>query len=224
MSNLDGIHPDEVLAALVEKCTRQQKIKNLQMLHALCGAQHSGSRDFSLASIGRLWEVGGGIKARALYNAPSADYRTLIQAWEKHSGPSTKPAKASGQVAASATPFLARIEDPALRALAHAALIERDKLRAEVNLLKSVTVLNLDRSPVLPGPLNQSRSGVPVAGGSASAALTSSEREALERAISPMFLNDQGWSEGPNGEILNDRGRRIFEAGFTRAIRKVLDR
>lgn len=224
MSNADGIHPEEVLAALSAKCRRQQKVKNLQTLHALCGAQYSGSKDFSISSIGRLWEVSGGIKARALYNAPSEDYRTLIKAWEKHSGPLTKPAKSSGQAAASSAPFLARIEDPALRALAHAALIERDKLRAEVNLLKSVTVLNLDRSPALPSPMNQSRGGVPVVGSSAITALMSSEREALEQAISPVFLNDQGWSEGPNGEILNDRGRRIFEAGFTRAIRKVLGR
>lgn len=222
MSNADAVHPDDVLEALIAGCTRQQKVQNLKLLHALCGAQHSGSKDFSLAVIGRLWEAGGGIKARALYNAPSDDYRTLIKAWEAYSGPAVKAAKPSGQVAASSTPFLARIEDPAVRALAHAALIERDKLRAEVNLLKSLTVLNLDRAPALASPASRSKTGVLAVGSGTSAALTPSERDALERAISPLFLSDQGWSEGANGEVQNERGRRIFEAGFVRAIRKVL--
>jgi len=52
--------------------------------------------------------------------------------------------------------------------------------------------------------------------------LTSSEREALERAIAADFLEDQGWVEGRSGEVLNERGRRLFESGFTRAIRKIL--
>ena len=222
MNDATSIHPSEVLEALIAKSSRQQKVKNLQLLNTLCAAQHSGSKDYSLSTIGRLWEAAGGIKSRALYNAPSEDYRTLIQAWEKHAGPISKQVKPSVQVSASATPFLARIEDPALRALAHAALIERDKLKAEVNLLKSLTVLNLDRSPALPSPINQTKTGVSLLGESPQFILSASERDALEKAISPAFFEDEGWSEGVNGEVMNERGRRIFESGFTRAIRKLL--
>lgn len=211
-------HPDEVLEALLLRCTREQKRQNLRRLHELCAAQRVGTRDFSFSVIGRLWEAAGGIKARALYNAPSEDYRTLIQAWEKHSGPvAVRTVEPKGNVSHG---FLTRIEDPAIRALVQGALLERDKLRAEVNLLKSLTHLQLDRSPAIPAP------SLVVTSAHSSAAtklsLTPSEREALERALSSEFFEDQGWTEGRSGEVLNDRGRRLFEPGFTRAIRKML--
>jgi hypothetical protein len=54
------------------------------------------------------------------------------------------------------------------------------------------------------------------------AQLTASEREALQKAVSLQFLEEQGWREGSHGEILNDKGRTFFEVGYTKAIRKVL--
>lgn len=213
-------HPDDVLEALLEGSMREQKRENLRRLHALCAAQHAGTKDFSLPVIGKLWEATGGIKARALYNAPSGDYRTLIQAWQRHSGP--VEVRAAEPKSKASHEFLARIDDPAIRALVQGALIERDRLRAEVNLLKSVTHLKLDRSPLLPSPLPPAPPLLsPTA---ANLALTVSEREALEGAVSPEFLSDQGWTEGRSGEVLNDKGRRLFEPGYTRAIRKVLAR
>lgn len=218
MSN-SAPHPDDVFNALVEGCSREQKRINLKRLHDLCAAQHAGTKDFSLPVIGKLWEATGGIKARALYNAPSEDYRTLIKAWEQFSGP-VKPRTDEAKLKASHE-FIARIDDPAIRALVHRALIDRDRLRAEVNLLKSLTHINLDHSPSTPDivvtpPPDDLSSQVPTL------VLTPSEREALERAISADFLSDQGWTEGRSGEVLNDKGRRLFEPGFTRAIRKVL--
>jgi len=139
------LHPDDVLEALLKGCSREQKRTNLKQLHALCAAQHAGTKDFSLPVIGKLWEATGGIKARALYNAPSEDYRTLIQAWQRYAGPA-KALTEEARVKAGHE-FIARIDDPAIKALVHRAIIERDKLRAEVNLLKSLTHLNLDRSP-----------------------------------------------------------------------------
>lgn len=56
-----------------------------------------------------------------------------------------------------------------------------------------------------------------------SAQLTPSEREALQKAISPNYSEDRGLREGSHGETVNERGRTVFEVGFTRAIRKVLD-
>ncbi|MBN8504487.1 MAG: alpha/beta hydrolase [Burkholderiales bacterium] len=218
MSKREATHPDDVLDALLQGCAREQKRQNLRRLHELCAAQHAGSKDFSLPVIGKLWEAAGGIKARALYNAPSEDYRTLIQAWETHAGPvEVRAVEPKGKASHS---FLTRIDDPAIRALVQGALIERDKLQAEVNLLKSLTQLNLDRSPALPNPV-PSHSPM-LAPPDSTAKLTPSEREALERAISSDFLSDQGWSEGRSGEVMNEKGRRIFESGFTRAIRKVL--
>lgn len=225
MSKNNALNPNDVLDALRATSTRRQKVSNLELLHELCAAQQAGSRDFSLPTIGRLWEAAGGIKARALYNAASADYRTLIAAWEKHSGPA--PRKDAEPKGAKQSAFLEKIEDPAVRALVQGALIERDKLQAEVNLLKSATMLQLDRSPpMLAGPATTQVGPLsPVLPSpTAAPALTTSEREALEHAVSPVFLEDQGWTEKRSGEVVNDKGRRIFEAGFTKAIRKVLAR
>ena len=55
-----------------------------------------------------------------------------------------------------------------------------------------------------------------------SAQLTPSEREALQKAVTADYLEERGLREGSHGEILNDRGRMLFEVGFARAIRKVL--
>ncbi|MCY0852813.1 gamma-mobile-trio protein GmtX [Cupriavidus sp. D39] len=54
------------------------------------------------------------------------------------------------------------------------------------------------------------------------AQLTPSEREALQKAVSADFLEERGLREGSHGEIVNARGRTVFEVGFARAIRKVL--
>lgn len=54
------------------------------------------------------------------------------------------------------------------------------------------------------------------------ARLTDSERRALEKAVSAAFLQGEGWTEGPHGEIRNARGRNVFDVGFSTAIRKVV--
>lgn len=218
MSN--GVHPDDVLQALLKKSLRSQKEANLRKLHEVCAVQQAGSKDFSLPAIGRLWEAAGGIKARALYNAPSEDYRTLIQAWTDFSGPveaAPAPVKESRRYG-----FLSRIEDPAVRALVQGIVIERDKLENEVNLLKSLSTLTINRAPSLAAtPPASAPALLPVA--TSPAALTESERAALERAISPDFLDGEGWVESKSGAVKKENGRTIFDPGFTKAIRKVLD-
>ncbi|WP_373888187.1 gamma-mobile-trio protein GmtX [Massilia sp. Root351] len=47
-------------------------------------------------------------------------------------------------------------------------------------------------------------------------------RHCSGRAISAEFLTQEGWSEGANGEILNSRGRKLFDIGFINAIKKTL--
>lgn len=214
------ILPNDVLQALLKKSSRSQKEANLRKLHEVCAVQHAGSKDFTVPTIGRLWETAGGIKARALYNAASDDYRTLIKAWTDFSGPVKvlpTPDKESRRYG-----FLARIEDPAVRALVQGVVIERDKLEGEVNLLKSLSTITINRAPALPTPPAASAPALhpaPVP----SASLTVSERAALERAISPDFLDGEGWVEANNGAVKKENGRTIFDPGFTKAIRKVLD-
>ncbi len=88
MNPTTDIHPDAVLESLLAKAERSNRRNNLTRMHELCRKQHeAGSRDFSLSAIGRLAEAEGIMKGRALYNARSADYKALIEAWGAFAGP-----------------------------------------------------------------------------------------------------------------------------------------
>lgn len=212
------IHPNEVLEFLLAIGARSQRQGNLARLHEICRKQHSeGSRDFSLPTIGRLCEKQGVMRSRTLYNAASKDYVTLINAWATYAGPSTpKPPKML-----ASHDYLVRIEDPAIRSIMQAIIAERDKLKAQLNTLKSNSHVIVDRRPL--GASVVTKPGTdPLTVLVMNAQLTASERTALQKAISPEFLEHQGWREGSHGDILNDRGRTLFDMGFARAIRKVL--
>ncbi|NYG31468.1 alpha/beta hydrolase [Sphaerotilus montanus] len=218
MNGMTDIHPDAVLASLLDKGSRSNRRANLTKMHELCRRQHAaGSRDFSLPAIGRLAEAEGILKGRALYNAPSADYRALIEAWAAYAGPAMpKPPKTL-----ASHEYLMRIDDPAIRSIMQAIITERDKLKAQLNVLKAHTQVTVDRRPL--GVTVSAAPGVqPVGVLALSAQLTPSEREALQKAVSADYLEERGLKEGSHGEIVNERGRTVFEVGFARAVRKVL--
>ena len=220
LATVTDVHPDSVLEALLAKGGRSQRLSNLRKVHDICRRQHAGSKDYSTANIGRICEAEGVLKGRALYNAASADYVSLIAAWAAYGGVDRAPRAPSPQPLASHE-FLMRIEDPAIRSIMQATIVERDKLRAQLNMVKAKTVVTVDRRP-LGASVVPSNNGHMVAVLTTDAQLTDSEREALEQAISPDFLRDQGWQEGVRGEIMTDKGRTIFNVGYARAIRKVL--
>lgn len=219
MIDSTDIHPDAILDSLLAKGGRAQRRSNLVKVNELCRRRHQmGERDFTIPAIGRLIESEGIMKGRALYNAPSADYRALIEAWSAYAGP---PVSKQPKALASSE-FLMRIDDPAIRSIMQATITERDKLRAQLSVLKAHTQVVVDRRPLaLSTPAvapSQPSTGpsIPM--------LTPSEREALSRAISPDYLAERGLREGSHGEIMNERGRTIFEVGFARGIRKLLNR
>lgn len=117
--------------------------------------------------------------------------------------------------------YLMRIEDPAIRSIMQIIIAERDKLKAQINVLKANTQVTVDRRPagatILAAPEMRQ-----VAVLALSAQLTPSEREALQKSVSPDYLEERGLREGSHGEIVNLRGRTIFEVSFARAIRKIL--
>ncbi len=219
MSTTTQGHPDALLASLLAKGARSQRQGNLAKLHEICRLQHeNGSRVFSIPSIGRLCEAQGILKGRALYNAASADYRILIEAWAAYVGPSVPPPRKT----LASHEYLMRIDDPAIRSIMQSVIAERDRLKAQLNVLKAHTQVTIDRRPRGASVVSYP-SAEQIARVSMTAQLTPSERDSLRKAASPQFLEEQGWREGSHGEILNDRGRTLFEVGFTRAIRKVLD-
>ena len=217
------VHPDEVLKALLEKGHRSHKVAKLKAVQEICAAQYNAQnhalRDFTLASIGRLCEAKDVIKARMLYNASSADYVTLITAWAAFSGPSSvKPPKREPAVPSSHA-YLMRIEDPAIRSIMQAIISERDKLKQQVNILKSQTKVVINQQP-LGATLAKSSKNVILL--EVNARLTDSERTALRKAVSKEFLDDEGLSLGADGEVLAN-GRMLYDPGYYGAIRKVLD-
>lgn len=218
MNGMTDIHPDAVLASLLEKGSRSNRRANLTKIHELCRKQHAeGSRDFTLPAIGRLAEAEGILKGRALYNAPSADYRALIEVWAVYAGPAApKPPKTL-----ASHDYLLRIDDPAIRSIMQAIVAERDKLKAQLNVLKAHTQVTVDRRP-LGSTVSSTPGAQPVVMLALSAQLTPSERDALQKAVSASYLEERGMKEGSHGEIVNERGRTVFEVGFARAIRKVL--
>jgi hypothetical protein len=99
-------------------------------------------------------------------------------------------------------------------------IAERDRLRGEVKLLRENAHVVVDRR-ILPGHINITPTGEVIQVVS-SAGLSETEKRALGRAISPEFFSHEGWSEGSNGEILNSRGRKLFDIGFINGIKKII--
>lgn len=216
-------HPDEVLKAILAKGNRSDKDNKLRKLHELCSLEYSrhsqGARDLSIANMARVAESHGLFKARTIYNKQSNDYSALIKAWEAYNGPKESKLVKEQTAPAGKHAFLKKIDDPAIRTLCHMALIERDKIRAELNMLKSQTQVIVDMRP-LGAEIAKGASNVAVI--EMAAQLTDSERNALIAAIDTKALAQRKWRIGDTGEILDQHDRFIFFPGFTTAIAKIL--
>lgn len=203
--------PEAIFAQLAQLTQDPRKIKNLRLLHEICEVQHRSSKDFTIGTVGRLSEAAGGLSRRAFYNAASADYRALLSAWETWSGP--KP-KSTFDLVLHNEILLRKIHDPALRSLVQGISRERDRIRAELDLLKAERIFSVDMRP--------KAAGFASCDGGNRVELTPSELEAVKRAVSPDFLSAEGWTEGPHGEVITKSRRRVFEVGFLRALRKLI--
>lgn len=218
---MPSLNPDKLLEKLLATA-RPQKQQNLRIVHESCAELHRlGSCDFSLATVGRVCEARGGLAQRTLYNATSSDFKALILAWKAFSLSSRGATKAQpSRYPETDNELVKKVTDPVLRALFGQIIAERDSLRGQVQVLKTNANVVIDRR-TLPGYVNVTDSGQ-VVHVMSSVDLSDMEKQALANAISSEFLQQEGWSEGPDGEILNRRGRKLFDIGFANAIRKVL--
>ena len=217
---MSAIHPDAGLETL-KSDVRPQKQRNLDIIHAVCRELHGlGSRDFSLATVGRMSEARNGMSRNALYNKASEDFRTLIAAWSNFAGEPAKKQPSPLKPLAEED-LLRRIDDPALRSLLGGIVAERNRLRGEVNLLRANANVVIDRR-TLPGHAHVMPEGQVMQVLSPLANLTESEIAALRKAISPEFPAQEGWQEGPHGQIVNAKGRTLFDVGFANAVRKLI--
>ena len=219
MMQQTNVHPDAVLEAMLAAGGHATKLKNLKLIHEACRRQNErNSRDFSYKTIGKYTEEQGGLAWRSIYN--TEEYKKLILAWEAYAGPADASPRAR-KTPPVAQAFLARIDDPAIRSIMEGVIIERDKLRGENTLLRSLPRGTIDKRPL--GATIAFSEDTSHAVLTIGARLTDSERNALRKSIDAAVLADNGWSEGPHGEIVNERRRTIFEVGYATAVRKVLE-
>lgn len=213
-------HPDTVLENLINAQHGKKKVASLKRLHTICRHQYaSGSNDFSISTVGRLCAKNGLFNEKTLYNSTSIDYKTLIEAWRAFAG-ETRP---NNNIEITVDKFYSRISDPALRSVIQSLEHERNKLKAQINILKSSIVIGLDLKDSHFGlALKNSRFQLDQKSGHLPLSLTASEIEALEYVVSKRFQEDNNLIETEFGELQSINGRVVFQTGFTVAIRKVL--
>lgn len=212
--------PEVVLAALQQDASTRTR-QSLKLIHTICGEQHaSGSKDFSVATIGKLCSVRGGPSPQAIRNVSGEHYRALLSAWASHADGATRkpPARMESGVADD---VLDMIPDAAVRALVGSFLAENRKLKAENMLLKTQSNVVIDRRPE--AALSGSPSGTVVQVMPPLSTLMPLEVDALRHAISDEQLKNMGWTVDAKTGRVSKGGHAVFRAGFATAIKKVLD-
>lgn len=208
--------PDELLDLLKTK-SNTRKQRSLDIINGICREQvERGSKDFSIATIGRLSAEKSGPSPQTIRNKGGEDFRALIVSWAEHSkGAMKKPPKVQESGISS---ILFKIDDPAVRSIVGSILATNAKLQREVNLLKQQAEIVIDRRTVPLSPTQQK--GIDSIG--VSGDLTPTELTALSYAISDGLMSQEGWVIEKNGRVVNNLGRIIFKAGFYSAIKKIL--
>ena len=107
--------PDELLELLKTK-SNARKQRSLDIISGICKEQlERGSRDFSIATIGRLSSEQGGPSPQTIRNKGGDDFRALIATWAEHSkGAMKKPPRIQESGISS---ILEKINDPAVRSI-----------------------------------------------------------------------------------------------------------
>ena len=226
------IHPDIVYNALSSKPGRSERRIALQHIHEICARRYkNGITDFSVSAVGKECESEGILKARALYNASSSDYKALIDTWSVYGarnmeGPGAEKGKGKDEFGTrkSRNRLLARIADVTIRTDVQVLVDERDRLKIELHLaraeknLLALKVAENALSERAPAKLPRGRPLKNISEWT----LTPGDLAALKNSISTEFIRRQGWSLGPQGEIRSARGETLYEPGYLQGIRKLL--
>lgn len=193
--------------SLSEQASSRTK-RSLEIIKAACESQvRRKASDFSIAIIGRISEEMGGVKAQAIRNKTGEHFRLLISAYE-----STYTRDTPKQTKADTSNWYNQIEDASIRYQVLDLIAENRKLKNELNILKSVTTIEIDMR-------NQPREDQ--ASYYLENELTDIELLALTDFISEQRLRDFGWSIGKNGRLLDSEGRPTTKVAFVDAIEKL---
>ena len=183
--------PETLLAALQQDASTRTR-QSLTLIFDICSEQHaSGSKDFSVATIGKLSSGRGGPSPQAIRNVSGEHYRALLSAWASYADGATRkpPAREESGVADD---VLDMIPDAAVRALVGSFLAENRKLKAENMLLKTQANVVIDRRPAI--ALSGSPASTVVQVMPPLSTLMPLEVDALRHAISDEQLTNMGWT------------------------------
>lgn len=206
--------PNDLLEQL-KSGANAQKRRNLDLIHQICQEQYQkGSKDFSIATIGRLSQQKGGPIIQSLRNKSGQDFRALIQVWSNHTGGFSGHLPKGPQTPLQS--ILNKIEDPAVRAVMESIIAENTKLKGQISLLKRSANVLIDMRPQTLYQTQTVELLPPCAD------LTESEKEALKHAISDAFFQAEGWATEENGRVKNAKGRVLYKPGYVTAIRKII--
>lgn len=195
----------ETFEKLCSEAKNERVKKTLEDIQDVCREQQSrGSKDFSVATIARLGENRGVPKAQSIRNKTGEMYRVLIKAWQDQNPKRLVPRTSSP------LDWIERIDDPVIKYLVYDLASANKHLKAELQLCKSVTKLNIDMRQT------SGSNDSPVA------MLLESERDALYQAIDDAFLSKQGFARTSRGSIIDSKGRTVFKNGFVSGIQKLL--
>ncbi|MCD9527024.1 gamma-mobile-trio protein GmtX [Photobacterium carnosum] len=210
----EPLNPQIVLEELCEQATVRTK-KALQILHQVLEKQsQSASKDFSIATVGRLSSEQGGPSTQTIRNRTGKHFQQLIDVWAAYTGTTRKKPLSVRQkqlLNSNDQHILDSIEDPVIRAVVGSLIAERNKYRDQLNVLKANADIVIDRTTKIQSKDNEQ--GVD---------LTQMEIEAVRVAISDDFFNSQNWVVMPTGQVKDEDGQEIYKRGYVNALNKML--
>ncbi len=194
--------PEELLIELKNDAKLKVK-RTLQAIYDVCmGQKKRGLSDFSVSTIARLGEDKGVPKAQSIRNKTGEPYHALIKCFES----SVDMNQSKGKKYKGALDWIEKIEDVPTKILAshQAAELARAK-----QTIKEYTppdmVININDGFAVP---NDSFDDI--------------ERRALEYLISDEFIEKWQFKKGMHGDVLDEKGEKVFKVATLDAIEKAL--
>lgn len=191
--------PSETLDKLKQNCSLRKQ-RTLDAVYKVCTELLSNNeKDFSFSTIARTGVNNGVPNAQSMRNSSGREYRELILAFKEAAGPIHQERAAPDWIDA--------IKDGKTKFLARAQEAENHRLRS---LLREIMPPNLeirvdDRTPF-----------------SVENKLTNIERRSLLYLMSEEFRLQWGCSLGKHGDLIDQKGAKVFRPGTLDAIQKAL--
>lgn len=201
-----------------------RKDKSLRLIYSICEEQKKrGSRDYSVATIGRLSLEAEGPSAASIRNKTGECYRALIKAYAIGSGGKTR--KSAEPHLTDTNLILEGVVDPVLRTRLGLLLAELEATRAQLSAARHLasqnSIVNLANYPQIAN--NEVCSNADIDALPPVPMFTDMEVRALKMAISEKTFEHWGWHADGVGRVLNETDQQVFGAGFVTGIQKVLN-